>query len=113
MTSIPVDVQKFISDHFFTIERLDILLVLAEKPDKEWTLKEVCQAFNVSPAIATMRLTGLKTSDLVASRDVGETLYRYAPATPALQEASRRMLEICRALPREELVRMIYGSAKS
>lgn len=109
MTSIPVDVQKFISDHIFTVERLDILLLLSRQPDKEWTLKEVCQAFNVSPAIATMRLTGLKTSDLIVSRIVGETLYRYAPATPALREIAGRMLEIFRALPRTEVSRMIYG----
>lgn len=109
MTSIPVDVQKFISEHIFTIERLDILLRLAEHPDKEWTVREVCTAFNIPPAIAIMRLTGLKTSDLVASRAAEETLYRYAPATPALRDTARRMMEMCRTLPRMDLAQMIYG----
>jgi hypothetical protein len=109
VTSIPADVHKFISDHIFTVERFDILLLLADRPEKEWTLAEVCRAFGVSPAIAVMRLTGLKTSDLIVSRAAGEMLYRYAPTTPALQAVASRLMEICRPLPRSEIARLIYG----
>jgi hypothetical protein len=74
----PEDVQRFILENINSVEQLEVLLLLRNNPDKDWTAEAVGHALYTSEAAAVMRLTDLVARGFFSLAET-ETLYRYSP----------------------------------
>ncbi|WP_170229266.1 winged helix-turn-helix domain-containing protein [Polyangium fumosum] len=89
---LPDEVARFIADHITSVEQLEILLLLRGAPDDAWTARAICEALRTSEQSVIRRLADLEASGLVASRPGSKVpVYRYAPATPSLDEGVARL----------------------
>lgn len=89
---LPDEVARFIADHITSVEQLEILLLLRGAPDEEWSPRAVCEALRTSEQSASRRLADLETSGLLTSHLASkQRLYRYAPASPSLDEDVARL----------------------
>lgn len=96
---IPPRVQRFISTHIDSIEKLEVLLLMRARAEREWTARDVSQELRITEASATARLQDLAARKLLVERGSPPS-YRFSPASgddaqdvAALQEtySSRRV----------------------
>lgn len=88
---LPVELQKFIARHIESVEKLEILLLLGNSPDKAWSGQEVYQQIQSSPNSVNQKLKDLVAEGL-AQREADE-LFRYKPKTKELAEQVRAISE--------------------
>lgn len=72
------EMERFIHDHIHSIEQLEILLLLAGAPRKDWTAQEVSQKLYRQVNSVSVRLEELRGQGLLAVRQENGPLYRYA-----------------------------------
>ncbi|MBN1203747.1 MAG: hypothetical protein JXB05_02340 [Myxococcaceae bacterium] len=78
---IPQRVQRFLSMHIDSIEKLEVLLLLRARADREWTAHEVSMELRITEASAEARLEDLSARRLLVSSGSPPS-YRYSPASP-------------------------------
>lgn len=76
---IPPRVQRFISTHIDSIEKLEVLLLLRTQAEREWTAREVSLELRIAEMSAAARLADLSSRRLVMP--LGDGKYRYGPAS--------------------------------
>lgn len=75
-------VRDFINLHIESFDSLEVLLLLFDQRDKEWTLAAVSKALALNEPAVESRLVDLKTAGTVQLRLVdGQKLYRFFPAS--------------------------------
>jgi predicted ArsR family transcriptional regulator len=79
---IPPRVQRFISTHIDSIEKLEVLLLLRTRAEREWTAHDVSQELRITESSATARLEDLFARKLLVSAAGSPARYRYGPASP-------------------------------
>jgi len=77
---IPPRVQRFISTHIDSIEKLEVLLLLRARADRDWNARDVSQELRITEASANARLEDLKARRLLVAAGNPPT-YRYNPAS--------------------------------
>ncbi len=83
---LPVEVGQLIAEHITSVEQLEILLLLREEPDGDWSPKRVSDEIRTSERSALERLTTLEASGLVTSRaNHGGRVFRFSPSSEALR----------------------------
>ena len=75
------DLMRFIRRNISSVEQLEILLLLFEEPEREWSAEGISEHLRSSLTSVTKRLGDLERRQLV-ERTSGET-YRYRPSTRA------------------------------
>ncbi len=88
---VPADVRTFLAGHVDSIEQLEILLLLHQNPETEWTAEQTAGALYGNPASAARRLQRLHADGLLVQGGGDDAAYRYAPRTPALAESVERL----------------------
>lgn len=83
---IPEKVRLFIRDYIQSVEQLEILLLLYQHPDKEWTPNAVSKEIRSTPISTAKRLSDLKAARLVDEKSGSEKVYTYRPATAELSK---------------------------
>jgi hypothetical protein len=78
---IPPRVQRFISTHIDSIEKLEVLLLMRARADREWTARDVSQELRITEASATARLEDWAVRRLLAVKDGSPPHYRFKPAS--------------------------------
>ena len=78
---IPQRVQRFISTHIDSIEKLEVLLLLRARAEREWNAREVSQELRITEASAAARLEDLTARRLLVASG-GSSTYRFGPASP-------------------------------
>lgn len=106
----PEDVRRFITDRIDSVEQLEILLLLREGPEREWTAEAVGQAIYTSPLSAHLRLTGLQTCSLVSCQG-NPSVYRYQRGTPETEAIIDRLRELYRER-RVSVIGAIYSRSR-
>jgi hypothetical protein len=92
MSELPDDVERIIADHFDSIERLEIVLLLRNRRARDFAPAEVTAELRLGPASAPEQLAELARRGFAV--EGGEPArYRYAPDTP---EKERLMNELAR-----------------
>lgn len=81
--------RRLIADSIDSVEELEILLLLLQNPERTWTAESAARELRISPLSAGDRLEELTREALLARVKGGEEAYRYAPGSPALDEAVR------------------------
>jgi hypothetical protein len=78
MSDLPGDVEQFIADHFDSLERLEILLLLRGSRPREFAPAEVTAELRLGPSSAPEQLAELARRGFV-SVEGDPPRYRYAP----------------------------------
>jgi hypothetical protein len=84
---LPEVVRRFIVDHVDSVEQLEILLLLHQHPERAWDAESVARELRISALSASDRLEDQARAGLLARVEGSPGGYRYAPGTPALDEA--------------------------
>ncbi len=79
---IPPRVQRFISTHIDSIEKLEVLLLLRARAEREWTARDVSQELRITEASAVARLEDLAARRLLAVKASSPPSYKFSPASP-------------------------------
>lgn len=78
--ALPDDLQQFIARYIDSVEKLEVVLLLAGSPDRFWTLEEVFQKIQSSQPSLTQRLRELINEGFAQRDDTGQK-YRFQPRT--------------------------------
>lgn len=70
-------VQRFLTTHLDSIEKLEVLLLLRARTDRAWTASAVALELRITEASAARRLAELKTGGLLLQD--GEASFRFSP----------------------------------
>ena len=107
--ALPEDVERFIARHINSVEKLEILLLLAAERERPWSPAEVVQRIQSSVASVQQRLKELQQGGLLASTGDGQV--RFAPGTAGL-EASVAHLKEAYHERRIKVIEAIYNPRK-
>jgi hypothetical protein len=66
--------------HIDSIEKLEVLLLLRNRAERQWTASEVALELRITEASAATRLAELASSRLLVSSGEAPVAYRYSPA---------------------------------
>lgn len=72
-------VQRFLMAHIDSIEKLEVLLLLRARAEREWTCAEVALELRIAEASAAARLEALTASGLLVGDGGQPERYRYNP----------------------------------
>lgn len=102
---IPESVARFLAAHVRSLEQLEILLLLASDPAREWKNSEVYEVIRSSESSVRERLDELRRKGVLAPS--GEQRYRYAanPETSATISALAQLYKERRV----KIVELIYS----
>ncbi|MFL5410345.1 MAG: hypothetical protein ACJ79D_03135 [Myxococcales bacterium] len=92
MSDLPGDVERFIADHFDSIERLEILLLLRNRRPREFAPGEVTAELRLGPTSAPEQLAELARRGFVVEEGQPPR-YRYGPDG---SEKERLMADLAR-----------------
>ncbi|CAM3632134.1 hypothetical protein G4177_02355 [Corallococcus sp. ZKHCc1 1396] len=79
---LPPRVQRFLTTHIDSIEKLEVLLLLRARTDRVWTAPAVALELRITEASAARRLAELKTGGLLLQDGVSGEAYRFSPLQP-------------------------------
>ena len=82
---IPEAVDRFLAQYVNSIEYLEILLLLADDPERHFTAEEVAQEIYGVPVSASRRLEKIVTDRLAEATEESARSYRFAPVDPELR----------------------------
>lgn len=94
--AVPGDVRAFLAQHVDSIEQLEILLLLHQHPDMEWTAEETAARLHGNRESAARRLARLCDDRLLTGRAHSAPSYRYDPASVEMRDAVTRLAETYR-----------------
>lgn len=102
-------VQAFIAREIYSVEQLEVLLLLHRSPEREWTAADVGSELRTSPVSAARRLQDLKRRSLLAQiEDASPERYRFDPQIlPVAPEVIAR-LEACYRKYRIRVIELIF-----
>jgi hypothetical protein len=102
------DVVQFVNDTADSLERLELLVMLIESPDRWWDAASAAHAVGVDPTTSQRDLEHLATRNLLAV-NLGTTVsYRYEPGNATVRTASEAFAAAYRNNPRA-LYRLVVG----
>ena len=90
-SGVPDDVQRLISSHIDSVEKLEVLLLLRGDRDQPWTSDRVSRELRRNPASVARCLTQLAGRGLIQGSVTDG--YRFAPADPAVEGRVDRLAE--------------------
>ena len=74
-------VQGFLMAHIDSIEKLEVLLLLRARTEREWTASEVALELRITEGSATARMEDLTASGLLVGDGGQPERYRYSPVS--------------------------------
>jgi hypothetical protein len=78
------DLPAFVREHVRSVWALELLLALRRDPDRCWAADELVRELRASTTLVSSNLQAFERSGLAMLTDEG--CYRYAPASPVLDE---------------------------
>lgn len=83
--AIPTQVRQFLGQYIKSVEQLEILLLLANSPQKEWTAAGVYAVIRSSERSVAARLEEFKEQGFFENKPGPPATYRYAPKNEMLR----------------------------
>ncbi|WP_163989512.1 hypothetical protein [Pyxidicoccus caerfyrddinensis] len=77
---LPPRVQRFITTHIDSLEKLEVLLLLWARTDREWTASAVSLELRITETSATARLVDLAASGLLVGNGATPPAWRFSPS---------------------------------
>jgi len=94
---LPVEVERFLSDHIESVEAVNLLILLFAHPARRWTVEDVGHESRTNGWSAEMHLRALSAHGLV----------RVLPGTPPTYQAELAYTDIVSELARTFLERRV------
>jgi hypothetical protein len=104
---IPDSVARFLAAHVRSLEQLEILLLLAGQPSKEWSGDEVYDVIRSSQGSVRERLGELRNQGLLLANSHG-TAFRFAPSSVEIAATVESLAQLYKER-RVKIVEMIYA----
>jgi len=79
-SALPQRVQCFLMSHIDSIEKLEVLLLLRARAEREWMASEVALELRITEMSASARMEALTASRLLISDGARPARCRYSPA---------------------------------
>lgn len=83
-SEIPDELVHFIRDNVFSVEQLEILMLLRRQPTRAWSVQEITSEMRSGQESVSSRLADLASRGLVTPAG-SPTTYSYGPPVPRLQ----------------------------
>lgn len=84
------DLRRFIDQEIESVAQLEVLLLLREHAERDWSVAEVATALYIAPEMCATILTGWVRRKLVVVT-TNEPRYRYCPPSPEAEELLGRL----------------------
>jgi DNA-binding transcriptional ArsR family regulator len=91
------DLVEFVRYSIGSIWNLELLLHLRRSGDRAWAADELVRELRASQSVVNEGLRTLRTAGLIVSEGEGE--WRYAPASPAMDQMTRDLEVLYRERP--------------
>lgn len=104
-SALPDDVRRFVHEHVDTLQKLEVLLLLAGTTDRAWEAEAISAELRSSGLAVRTSVEGLLTSQLIEADGAG---YRYRPRTPDLDAQVRRLAD-CYRERRTSVIALIFS----
>jgi hypothetical protein len=110
---IPEDIRRFLDGNIETIDQLEILRILGEKPDREWDAASLAAEVQAEVQVVAAHVLALQSRGLLACERGGGAglVCRHGPRTAELQVQVGRLLQLYRERP-VTLIKFVYERAK-
>ncbi|MGV3533595.1 MAG: hypothetical protein ACO1QR_14605 [Chthoniobacteraceae bacterium] len=83
--AIPTQVREFLRQHIQSVEQLEILLLVAASPEREWSIGAVYEVIRSSERSVTTRLEEFTAKGFLVCSPGPPATYRYAPKNEMLR----------------------------
>lgn len=111
MDPFPDDVLRFLDSNIESIDQLEILRVLAEQANDEWSANNLAQKIQAGAPATIAHLTAMQARGLLAVEVRDEAVYaRYGPSTPELDKRIVAALASYREKP-VSMIKYVYARA--
>lgn len=108
----PEDVRRFLDDYVESIDQLEILRLLWEKPDMDWSATVLSAEVQAELAAVITHLAALRARGLLVSADRGTGLvYRYGPRNSELEGRLQTTLQHYRERP-VSMIKLVVARSK-
>lgn len=112
MQPLPDEVKRFLETNIDSVDQLEILRVLGEDPQKEWSAKELAREAQTPPQSIAAHLEALRSRGLLLAPVRESNLFcRFGPATPELLNEVQRLLQVYRERP-VTMIKLVSARAK-
>jgi predicted ArsR family transcriptional regulator len=109
---IQEEVRRFVVANIDSVVHLEILRILGENPDIEWSAAELAQEVQTPAQTLKTHLTVLHARGLVVLTTKATELFcRYGAGTPELENRMRHLLQVYRERP-VTMINLVYAKAK-
>jgi hypothetical protein len=102
-TRIPKEIRDFVARFLPSVEHLETFIALQRNTTKSWSAQDLCAELRIPESVAGDVLERLASHNFLDVRISNEILYRFNPATPALDASAAA----CADFYRRERIAMI------
>ena len=93
------EVAAFLADHISTADHFELLVRVADTPDRWWDATSAARDLGLSERDAHAALDHLARHNLLDIRITGDVRYQFHPGTAALRQAAMAAVEAFRRRP--------------
>ena len=105
---IPGDIVAFVVRAITSIEQINILILLRERPDRKWTAATLSAELRSTESAIQRRLDDLYAAGVLQPPAHAHTGIGYSPTAPAVGEMLDRLIELYRNKP-TRLIELVYS----
>lgn len=88
-SGLPEDVYRFLYHNIDSVEQLEVLLLLRQSPERDWTAEAVARTLYSHPSSIIHRLSSLAGRGLL--RELEPAHFQYAPRSTELHDTVSRV----------------------
>lgn len=109
MNGLPDDVRRFIAGNITSVAQLEVLFLLREDRQREWSMEEVSRALYAAAGGMAEPLNDLVAKGLAYLAHAPEPRFRYRPETDSELDALIGRLAECYNERRVSVISLIYA----
>jgi hypothetical protein len=87
---VPKEIREFVARFLPSVEHLETFIVLQRNATRSWSASDMAVELRIQESIAADVLERLASDNFLDVKISNEILYRFNPATPALEAAAAR-----------------------
>jgi DNA-binding transcriptional ArsR family regulator len=108
---LPEEIKRFMDESIESVDQLEILRILGEDPQEEWSVPLLASKVQVEPQTLSSHLAALNSRGLLRAVQRGSDFFcQYGPQTPELEDRVNRLLQLYKERP-VTMIRMVYERA--
>lgn len=107
MPALPENVESFLARYIWSVDQLDLLVLLFNSPQTEWSVAAASQMLHCPEPVAQTALDRLCADGFLSVRATPTKVYRYTPIDGALGQSTQEMVDAYRERP-VSVIRRVY-----